>query len=61
MHLENITFCNLREDDLRFITDQHVIKLFRAAQLIIEYLLYVQEQLAKNLNIVATKYTSQKR
>jgi len=61
MHLENIAFCNLREDDLRFITDQHVIKLFRAAQLIIEYLLYVQEQLAKNLNIVATKYTSQKR
>jgi len=61
MHLENITFCNLREEDLRFITDQHVIKLFRAAQLIIEYLLYVQEQLASNLNIVASKYTEKKR
>jgi hypothetical protein len=61
MHLENITFCNLREDDLRFITDQHVVKLFRVAQLIIEYLLYAQEQLSSNLNSLASKYAAKKR
>lgn len=61
MHLENITFCNLREEDLRFITDQHVVKLFRVAQLIIEYLLYAQEQLSSNLNSLASKYAAKKR
>jgi hypothetical protein len=61
MHLENITFCNLREEDLRFITDQHVVKLFRTAQLVIEYLLYAQEQLSANLNSLASKYSSKKR
>jgi hypothetical protein len=61
MHLENITFCNLREEDLRFITDQHVVKLFRVAQLIIEYLLYAQEQLSSNLNSLASKYSAKKR
>eukprot|EP01041_Mallomonas_annulata_P001492 gene1492-2874_t len=61
LHLENITFCNLREEDLRFITDQHVIKLFRIAQLVIEYLLYVQEHLADSLHALATKYSNQKR
>lgn len=29
IHLENITFCNLKEEDLRFLTDPQVIKLFR--------------------------------
>jgi hypothetical protein len=61
MNLENITFCNLREEDLRFVTDQHVIKLFRMAQLTIEYLLYAQEQLSTNLNALASKYAAKKR
>jgi lysyl-tRNA synthetase class II len=61
MHLENLTFCNLREEDLRFITDQHVVKLFRVAQLIIEYLLHAQEQLSSNLNSLAAKYAAKKR
>lgn len=61
IHLENITFCNVREEDLRFMTDQHVIKLFRLSQLLIEYLLYVQDQLAGNLNKLASKYISQKK
>jgi hypothetical protein len=29
IHLENITFCQLKEEDLRFLTDPQVIKLFR--------------------------------
>jgi zinc finger protein DZIP1 len=61
LHLENITFCNLKEEDLRFLTDPQVIKLFRTAQLTIEYLLYVQEQLATNLQRLANKYINKKR
>jgi len=61
MSLENICFCNLREEDLRFITDQHVVKIFRAAQLVIEYLLYAQEQLADNCNVLSNKYMAKKR
>ncbi len=61
MNLENITFCNLREEDLRFITDQHVVKLFRIAQLTIEYLLFAQEQLSANLNAMAAKYNAKKK
>ena len=52
---------NLREEDLRLMTDPHVIKLFRVAQLMIEYLIYAQEQLALNLNRLSGKYTEQKR
>lgn len=59
-NLENITFSNLREEDLQFMTDPHVIKLFRASQLIIEYLLYVQENLASKLTILAEKYSDKK-
>lgn len=61
MNLENLTFCNLREEDLRFLTDQNVVKLFRMSQLTIEYLLYAQEQLSGNLNALAAKYTARKR
>lgn len=60
-HVEEITFLNLREEDLRLMTDPHVIKLFRIAQLMIEYLIHAQEQLALNLNRISTKYTEQKR
>lgn len=61
MHLENITFSNLKEEDLRFLTDPQVIKLFRTSQLMIEYLLYAQEQLASNLQQMANRYGSKKR
>lgn len=61
MSLENICFCNLREEDLRYITDQHVVKIFRAAQLVIEYLLYAQEQLAANCSMLSNKYMAKKR
>lgn len=60
-HLENLTFCNLREQDLKYMTDPHVIKLFRVAQMIIEYLLYAQENLAERLTILAGKYSEKKR
>ena len=61
MHLETLTFCNLREDDLRNLTDPLVIKLFRLAQLTIEYLLHVQDELTHNLEFLTSKYALKKR
>ena len=34
--LENITFSNMREEDLRYLTDPLIIKLFRISQMTIE-------------------------
>ena len=31
-HLEELTYCNLREDDIKFMTDPLLAKLFRTAQ-----------------------------
>lgn len=61
LHIENITFCNLREEDLRYMTDPQVIKLFKIAQLTIEYLLYSQDTLVTNLNDLSKKYSGKKR
>jgi hypothetical protein len=59
-HLENLTFCNLREEDLKYMTDPMVLKLFRTSQLLMEYLLYTQGQLAGHLGGLAEKYATQK-
>lgn len=59
--LENLTFGELNEDDLRFCTDQQVIKLFHIAQLTIEYMLYAQQDLISNLHTLALKYQEKKR
>lgn len=42
--LQNITFCDIESEDLRYV-DPNFIKLFQLAQLIIEYLLYSQVEL----------------
>ena len=60
-HLENLTFCELKESDLRYLTDPQVIKLFQTSQMMIEYLLFVQEQLTTNLQQLADKYVLKKR
>ena len=60
-HLENLTFCELKESDLRYLTDPQIIKLFQTSQMMIEYLLYVQEQLTTNLQQLADKYVVKKR
>lgn len=59
--LENIAFGQLDEEDLRFMTDQHIVKLFKVSQLTIEYLLYAQEQLTSSLHGLATKYADKKK
>jgi hypothetical protein len=61
MHIENITFCNLREDDLRYLTDPQVIKLFKISQLMIEYLLYSQDLFISNLGSLSKKYVAKKK
>ena len=54
--LENITFSSIAEKDLKYLTDPILVKFFRIAQLIIEYLLYAQEQLVQNVHSLATKW-----
>jgi hypothetical protein len=44
--LENITFCDIYLEDLRY-TDPNIVKLFTISQLCIEYLLYSQDALAE--------------
>jgi hypothetical protein len=61
IHIENITFCNLREEDLRYLTDPQIVKLFRISQLMLEYLLYSQDKLVENLNNYAQKYAEKKK
>ncbi len=60
-HIENITFCNLREEDLRYLTDPQIVKIFRISQLIIEYLLYSQDQLVDSMNKLSKKYSIKKK
>ncbi|KAL7548868.1 hypothetical protein ACHAWF_012134 [Thalassiosira exigua] len=59
--LENITFCDMTEEDLRLYSDEFLVKLFKAAQLIIEYLVDAQDTLSANLNGLAKKYAAKKR
>ncbi|KAI8848473.1 Iguana/Dzip1-like DAZ-interacting protein N-terminal-domain-containing protein [Chytridium lagenaria] len=43
--IENITFCDVESEDLRYV-DPNFIKLFQLSQLIIEYLLHSQDYLS---------------
>lgn len=61
LYIENITFCNLREEDLRYLTDPQVIKMFKMSQLIIEYLLYSQDLFVANLGELSKKYVAKKK
>ena len=47
-HLENITFGAIEADDLQLFSDEAFLKLFRLAQLTIEYLLNIQSTLYTN-------------
>ena len=59
--VEDLTFSEFGEDDLHFLSDRQVVKLFKMAQLTIEYLLYSQGKLVANLNELSKKYSSKKR
>lgn len=50
-HLENIIFADVTEDDLRLYSDQCFLNLFRLSQLLLEYLLNVQDTLATSLEV----------
>lgn len=60
-HIEDLTFCDFRENDVHFLTDKQIVKLFRLSQLTIEYLLYSQDKLVSNLSELAKKYSTKKR
>ena len=59
--LENITFSDLGEEELRLYSDDAFLRLFQLTQLTIEYLLNVQDTLASNLDSLAQKYSRKKR
>ena len=51
--LQNITYAELDRDDFERMGDQHFLKLFRLAQMSVEYLIYTQnylETLTKSLD-----------
>ena len=52
--LQNLTYAELDRDDMERLGDAHFVKLFRLAQLSIEYLIYTQnylETLTKTLDL----------
>ena len=60
-NIADITFCEFGENDVHFLTDRQVVKIFRLSQLIIEYLLYSQGKLVGNLSELSKKYSEKKR
>lgn len=60
-NLEEIAFSRLTENDLNYLSDRQIVKLFRLAQLTIEYLLYSQNKIIQNFSELAKKYTSKKK
>jgi len=49
--LENIAFCNLKINDLKNMSDATIVKAFRVAQLIIEYLLNLENSLFAKIDL----------
>ncbi len=60
-NLEELVFCEFEDRHLQFMSDQHIVKLFKLSQLIIEYLLYSQNNLVRQLSTLSDKYTAKKR
>lgn len=54
--LENICFADVSKEDVSTFTDEAFVKLFRLTQLIIEYLLNVQDQIYGQSVDVARKH-----
>jgi len=53
--LSNITFASLERDDIDRLGDSHFLKLFRVAQMTIEYLLYTQDYFQSVNKVLDTK------
>lgn len=51
VHLENVVFADVTEDDLRLYSDACFLNLFHISQLLLEYLLNVQDTLATSLEV----------
>ncbi len=53
-NLTNITFCDIESEDLAS-TDPNFIKLFRLAQLMLEYVLHSQDYLAREKDLLESR------
>lgn len=58
---EDLTFCEIDEDDMQIHPDETFIKLFKIVGLTIEYLVDTQDTLSANLNGLAARYAKKKR
>ena len=58
LHLENLAFSEVRQDDMQFFSDEHFLKLVQLSQLTVEYLLNVQDTLAENLDDLARNFST---
>jgi hypothetical protein len=57
-HLEELAFAQLTEGDLRWISEPGYLQLFRVMQMLVEYLLYVQNALhTRNVELETTAGT----
>jgi hypothetical protein len=59
--IEDITFCEITKADLRIHSQDTLVKLYQANQLIIEYLVDARETLSTNLNSLNEMHIFQKR
>ena len=59
-YLENITYSTVTEHDIHENDNKNIAKSLHMAQLTIDYLLSVQNELANNLNALAGRYSSKK-
>ena len=59
-YLENFTYSTVTEHDINQNDNKNIVKSLHMAQLTIDYLLCVQNELANNLNALAGRYSSNK-
>ncbi len=59
-YLENFTYSTVTEHDIHQNNTKNIVKSLHMAQLTIDYLLSVQNELANNLNALAGRYSSKK-
>ena len=59
-HLDNLAYSHITKEDLHWFSDEDFLHLHRVQQMLVEYLLYVQEHLhARNVSLEQTLAASQ--
>lgn len=56
--LQNLTFAKIDKEDMERMGDAHIVKLFRLAQVSVEYLIYTQNYLMTLIESLDYKYNA---